>query len=186
MSGLSPGMREVRIAMRFCHKRHISHKRGARSAVAVVCFLRLLLVADQCSDVMYAEGVRSHSPGSRVGERTLGNWRPKRIDPERVASPAESNLYETPSGYGFITDRHPGCARRLATLGFAMLRLRRKDHTVLKPLLRNLDFVDEFPDTLRTMPGRTAPRTNGSRRVLRISLHTRCTAASRGSASSGR
>jgi len=40
-------------------------------------------------------------------------------------------------GIGFVIDRHPGCARRLATLGCAILRLRRKNHAVLKPRLRS-------------------------------------------------
>jgi len=97
-------------------------------------------VAGHGSVVKYAEGVRSHSPGSRVCERTLGNWSPKRIDPEGVASPATSipdqSLIKPFQGMGLVIDHHPGCARRLATLGFERQRLRRKDDAVLKPPLR--------------------------------------------------
>jgi putative transcriptional regulator len=77
-----------------------------------------------------AEGVDQYSPGSRVRERTLGSASARScIQPQRGCTtnvPRGSPVCATLSG---LVDRgnsrHPGCARGLATLGWAVERLRR-------------------------------------------------------------
>jgi len=109
---------------------------------------------------MYAKGVRSLSPGSRVCERTLGNG-------VRGASTLKGSHHRRPQtvmkpfqGMEFIIDCHPGCARRLATLGYDIQRLQRKKSSGL--------------ETASTFLGRTPPPTSCPRGPSRNRRRSSC------------